>query len=70
MPVSKLGVSLISKADVIAVNCDEEGYITSVTTEQAGDISGDIFIDCTGFKSMLLGEHYGVPIKTPMPDPV
>jgi len=61
--VSELGVTHI-EADVIAVNCDDEGYITSVTTEQAGDISGDIFIDCTGFKSMLLGEHYGVPIKS------
>ena len=24
-------------------------------------VEGDLFVDCTGFKSMLLGEHYKVP---------
>ena len=60
---TKLGVNHV-KADVCRINADEDGYITSVVTEQAGDISGDLFIDCTGFKSLLLSEHYGVPMKS------
>ena len=61
--VSRWGVRHI-EADVTAINSDEDGYITSLTTQQAGVIEGDLFIDCTGFKSMLLGEHFGVPLKS------
>ncbi len=61
--VSKLDVTHI-QADVVGVFCDTDGYITALKTEQAGDIEGDLFIDCTGFKSMLLGEHYGVSLNS------
>ena len=61
--VSRLGVTHI-EADVTAVLCDDHGYISAIKTEHAGDIEGDLFIDCTGFKSMLLGEHYGVSMKS------
>jgi flavin-dependent dehydrogenase len=61
--ISKLGVTHI-EADVIGVLCDADGYITAIKTENAGDIVGDLFIDCTGFKSLLLGEHYGVSLKS------
>ena len=59
---AKLGVQHVL-ADVIEVVEDEHGYIQSLNTEQAGSISGDLFIDCTGFRSLLLGEHYKVPFK-------
>ena len=55
----KLGVTHVS-ADVVSVTNDHEGYITSVMTEQAGEIYGDLFIDCSGFQSLLLGQHFGV----------
>ena len=32
-----------------------------VTTE--GKIAGDLFIDCSGARSLLLGEHLGIPIS-------
>ncbi len=50
-------------ADVKAVNFHENGDIRSVDTEQAGEIEGDLFIDCTGFKALLIGEALGVPFK-------
>lgn len=56
----KLGVKHIL-ADVTAVNAGERGDIVSVVTPQAGAISGDLFVDCTGFSSLLLGEHFQVP---------
>lgn len=55
-----LGVRYIS-ADVAAVESDSEGFITALKTREAGDISGDLFIDCSGFAALLLGQHYGVP---------
>ena len=61
--VSKLGVKHV-KADVLCVNDDDDGFIRSVTTQQAGDVEGDLFIDCTGFKSLLLGEHFGVELQS------
>jgi tryptophan 7-halogenase len=60
---SKLGVTHIL-ADVIDVKTAENGDIASVTTEQAGDISGDLFVDCTGFSSLLLGKHYQTRFKS------
>ena len=56
----KLGVRHVL-ADVIHINSDGQGDITSVTTAQAGNITGDLFIDCTGFSSLLLGQHLQVP---------
>jgi tryptophan halogenase len=58
----KLGVRHVL-ADVRNVKLAENGDIRSVVTEQAGEIEGDLFVDCTGFRSLLLGETLGVPFK-------
>lgn len=58
----KLGVRHIL-ADVRSVDLAEDGDIHSVVTEQAGPIEGDLFVDCSGFRSLLLGEALGVPFK-------
>lgn len=50
-------------ADVQEVKLAENGDITSIVTPQAGEIEGDLFIDCTGFRSLLLGQALGVPFK-------
>ena len=59
----KLGVRHVL-ADVTAVKQTERGDIASVATQQAGDIAGDLFIDCTGFASLLLGKTLEVPFKS------
>lgn len=61
--VENLGVRHIL-ADVHDVVQDEGGNVLSVSTEQAGSISGDLFVDCTGFKSLLLGQAMGVEFKS------
>lgn len=48
-------------ADVTSVENDESGYIKELNTRQETVISGDLFIDCSGFSSILLGQHYQVP---------
>jgi tryptophan halogenase len=58
----KLGVRHVP-ADVRRVNRSEDGDIRSLDTEQAGEIEGDLFVDCTGFKALLIGETLGVRFK-------
>ncbi len=50
-------------ADVRHVKLAENGDIAGIVTEQAGEIEGDLFVDCTGFKSLLLGEALGVDFE-------
>lgn len=38
------------------VNIAPEGHIESLETLYSGNISGDIFVDCTGFKGLLIRE--------------
>jgi len=59
---SQLGVRHVL-ADVREVRLADGGDIQSVVTEQAGEIEGDLFVDCSGFSSLLLGKALGVPFK-------
>ncbi len=50
-----------TEGKVTKVNTDpEDGNITSITLENGATVSGDLFIDCTGFRSLLLGQTMGV----------
>jgi tryptophan 7-halogenase len=60
---AKLGVRHVL-ADVTGVNQAESGDIASLDTLQAGKVAGDLFVDCTGFASLLLGKALGVPFKS------
>lgn len=57
--VQKLGVTHVY-ADMTDAELDEQGYVTAINTQQAGKIAGDLFVDCTGFRSLLLGGAMGV----------
>jgi len=46
---------------VTKIHNDKDGYIETLSTEKHGEIAGDLFIDCTGLKSLLLGSHYQIP---------
>jgi tryptophan 7-halogenase len=58
----RLGVQHVL-ADVVQVNQCESGDIESLLTPQAGEISGDLFIDCSGFSALLIGKALGVPFE-------
>lgn len=40
---------------VVDVNLDEDGYVKEIITNNS-KITGDLYLDCTGFKSMLLSK--------------
>jgi tryptophan halogenase len=58
----KLGVRHVL-ADVERVELADDGDIKCIVTTQAGEIEGDLFVDCTGFASLLLGKALGVGFK-------
>lgn len=39
----------------------ESGFVTAVALEDGREIAGELFIDCSGFRSLLLGQTLGVP---------
>ena len=45
--------------DIVSVNKNEEGYITSLVGDSGTEYSADLFVDCTGFKSLLLEKEMG-----------
>ncbi len=58
-----LGVDHIL-SDVERVQLDEQGNISSISTSDKQTITGDLFIDCTGFRSLLLGQHLEIPFES------
>ena len=61
--VEELGVRYVS-GNVQQVEADAEGDITAVKLDTGEAIDGDLFVDCTGQKALLIGEHYGVELHS------
>ncbi len=63
--IDKFGVELVldKVTDVVNIASGEcAGDIGHVTTAGGLELSADLFIDCTGFRSLLLGQHFGVDL--------
>lgn len=61
--VEKLGVQHLLD-HVVGVNASDSGDIASVQTQENGAVSGDLFVDCSGMQSLLLGQHFGVAFNS------
>ena len=59
--VERLGVRHLCE-HVTAVRSAENGDIAALVTQQSGELSADLFVDCTGLSSLLLGQHFSVPL--------
>ncbi|MGX9460198.1 tryptophan halogenase family protein [Shewanella sp. A14] len=53
------GVTCI-EGKINATKLDTEGNIASVSVDNGQTVSGDLFIDCSGFSSLLIGQVLGV----------
>ncbi|MFT7561063.1 MAG: hypothetical protein ACI93R_002988 [Flavobacteriales bacterium] len=49
---------------VINVELDADGCISSLLTKINGEVKAEFFVDCTGFRSLLMGENLKVPFKS------
>jgi tryptophan 6-halogenase len=47
--------------DVVDVKLDESGSIDHIITKEHGSINGDLFIDCTGFRGLLINKALDEP---------
>lgn len=60
--VNKLGITHIKDYVLDVTSEPNTNDILSLNTAHSGKLSADLFVDCTGMKSRLLGNHYQVPI--------
>lgn len=61
--IERLGVRHVSD-HVTGVNAHENGDIASLQTRESGAIEGDLFVDCTGMRALLIGQHCGIAIES------
>ena len=47
--------------DVLDVKFTEDGSLAQVITKDHGGIGGDLFVDCTGFRGLLINQALGEP---------
>ncbi|MBO4206019.1 tryptophan halogenase family protein [Micromonospora echinofusca] len=50
--------------DVVDVKQDERGWISHLVTAEHGELAGDLYIDCTGFRGMLINQVLGEPFES------
>ncbi|MHB8536158.1 MAG: tryptophan halogenase family protein [Sulfuricaulis sp.] len=50
--------------DVTNVNRDEHGFIKSLDTKGGITLEGDLFVDCTGFRALLIDKTLGEPFDS------
>lgn len=50
--------------NVTGIDQDERGWITAVRSAEHGDLTGDLFIDCTGFRGLLINKAMGAQFES------
>ncbi|WP_294391672.1 tryptophan halogenase family protein [uncultured Sphingomonas sp.] len=58
-----LGVTHVSDT-VTGVTLAEDGGIANLQCREAGTVTGDFYVDCTGFRAQLIGEALGRPFHS------
>lgn len=59
----RLGVTHL-QGKVVAVERSEGGDVAAVRTEDGRRIEGDFFVDCSGFRSLIVQQALGVPFRS------
>lgn len=50
--------------DVTSVGQDDRGWISHVVTRHHGELHGDLFVDCTGFRGLLINQTLAEPFES------
>jgi tryptophan 7-halogenase len=58
--IEKLGVRHLYD-EIVRIESAETGDISHVLTKSGETLAADLYIDCSGFSSLLIGKHFGVP---------
>jgi tryptophan halogenase len=58
--IDKLGVRHLYD-EIVRVESKDTGDISHLVTKSGEMLGADLFIDCSGFSSLLIGKHLGVP---------
>jgi hypothetical protein len=61
--MTRFGVRHV-EGHVAGVNSDAEGFLTGLVLESGDSLSGDFFIDCSGQKALLIGDHFQMPFQS------
>jgi len=56
----RLGVRLMLD-HIVGIESHPNGDIAALQTRSQGPLAADLFVDCTGLQSLLLGRHYQAP---------
>ena len=59
----QLGVEHIVDT-VLDAELADDGSVASIALEKRGTLKADLYVDCTGFASLLLGKKMGVPFQS------
>ena len=65
--IQHLGVRhIVDHVDAVLPHRDgiHSGDIAALQTREHGAVAADLFIDCSGLASRLIGQHFGVPLKS------
>ncbi len=46
---------------VVGIDSEPDGDIAALRCKRHGELRGDLFVDCSGFASLLLGGHFAIP---------
>ncbi len=57
--LERLGVRHVSD-HVTGINSHDNGDIASLQTRASGALEGDLFVDCSGMQSLLIGKHFDI----------
>jgi tryptophan halogenase len=61
--IERLGVRHVVD-HMVGIKSHDNGDIAALQTKTQGALAGDLFVDCTGLQSLLLGQHFGVPFHS------